>query len=72
MEECDGREMDKCIAHQERRPAPAARVSGRETLPEGLLRDIQRAKVGTKVRGHTVTAKLKRRVNFAMNVRRWR
>ena len=39
-------------------------------LPEGLLHEIQSAKIGTHVRGHTVTPLLKHRVNFALNVRK--
>ena len=41
-------------------------------IPQGLLHDIGAANIGTHVRGHTVTAKLKRRVNFALNARGWR
>ena len=43
-----------------------------DDLPLGLLQDIQQTKIGNKVRGHTVTTKLKRRVNFALNTRSWR
>jgi hypothetical protein len=39
-------------------------------LPEGLLHEIGSANIGTHVRGHTVTPLLKRRVNFALNVRK--
>lgn len=39
-------------------------------LPDGLLKEISSANVGTHVRGHTVTPLLKKRVNFALNVRK--
>jgi len=38
-------------------------------LPPGLIKEIQGVDIGTHVRGHTVTPKLKRRVNFMMNIR---
>ena len=41
-----------------------------ETLPLGLLKEIQKAKPGNHVRGYTVTPLLKKRVNFALNIRR--
>jgi hypothetical protein len=40
-----------------------------ETIPVSLLKEIVEAPLGTKVQGHTVTAKLKQRANFALNVR---
>lgn len=36
----------------------------------GLLNRIRDANIGTHVDGHKVTTLLKRRVNFALNVRR--
>lgn len=39
-------------------------------IPIGLMHEIQQANVGTHIRGHKVTGLLKRRVNFAMNIRR--
>jgi hypothetical protein len=39
-------------------------------LPEGLLNEIGSANIGTHVRGDTVTPLLKKRVNFALNVRK--
>ena len=41
-----------------------------EKIPLGLLREIKSANVGTHVRGRTVTPLLKKRVNFAINIRR--
>lgn len=38
-------------------------------LPVGLLKEIRSANVGTHVRGHTVTPLLKKRANFALNIR---
>lgn len=43
-----------------------------ERIPLGLMKDISKANVGTKVRGFSVTPLLKRRVNFALNSRSWR
>ncbi len=40
------------------------------SLPPGLLQEIGSANIGTHVRGHTVTPLLKKRVNFALNVRK--
>ena len=45
-------------------------VSSTKKLPPKLLTDIAKAHVGTKVRGHTVTTLLKRRVNLAKNLQR--
>ena len=41
-----------------------------DTLPLGLLKEIRDARPGNHVRGHTVTPLLKKRVNFALNIRR--
>ena len=41
-------------------------------IPSGLLTDISKAKIGTHVRGHTVTKLLKRRAMFAINANAWR
>lgn len=41
-------------------------------IPPGLEREIMEAKIGNRVRGHTVTPLLKKRVNFAVNVRKRR
>jgi hypothetical protein len=41
-------------------------------IPLGLEREIMEARIGNKVRGHTVTALLKRRVGFALNIGRKR
>lgn len=41
-------------------------------LPEGLVRDISQANIGTHVRGFKVTSLLKKRAVFAMNARKWR
>ena len=38
-------------------------------IPVGLETKIQNANVGTHVYGHTVTPLLKRRVQFAINIR---
>lgn len=43
-----------------------------DTLPLGLLKGIANTNIGAKYRGYRVTPKLKRRVNFALNVRKWR
>jgi hypothetical protein len=39
-------------------------------LPLGLLREIEAADIGARVRGRKITRLMKRRVNFALNVRR--
>lgn len=39
-------------------------------LPPGLIDEISEANVGTHVRGHTVTLKLKRRAVAVRNARR--
>ena len=39
-------------------------------LPLGLLKEIEAADIGVHVRGRKVTRLMKRRVNFALNVRR--
>ena len=41
-----------------------------DTIPLGVLRKIMDANVGTHVRGQTITPLLKKRVNFALNVRK--
>ena len=41
-----------------------------DKIPSGLLTDIASANIGTKVRGHKVTLKLKRRATFANNLRK--
>lgn len=43
-----------------------------DDIPMGLLNDISKTRIGNKVRGYTVTSLLKRRVNFALNSRKWR
>ena len=44
--------------------------SAKKDLPHGLLDEIASANIGTHVRGHTVTLKLKRRAVAAVNARR--
>ena len=39
-------------------------------IPPGLMNEIYNAKVGSHVRGHKVTTKLKRRVIFAVNAQK--
>jgi hypothetical protein len=46
-----------------------AHIKKGEIIPVPLLKEIVEAPLGTKVQGHTVTAKLKQRANFALNVR---
>jgi hypothetical protein len=41
-----------------------------DTIPLGVLRMIKDADVGTHIRGQPVTPLLKKRVNFALNVRK--
>jgi len=40
-------------------------------IPSKLLTDIAKAKIGTKVRGHTVTGLLKKRAVLARTLRRY-
>ena len=40
-------------------------------IPAGLLMEVSTAKIGTKVRGHKVTLKLKRRAVLAERLRRY-
>ena len=59
---------------QKSKPKPGALhkqlgYSINKPLPEGLLQEIKEANLGTSVRGHPVIPLLKRRVNFALNVR---
>jgi hypothetical protein len=42
------------------------------TIPKSEERVIMRKPVGSHLNGIAVTPLLKRRVNFAMNVRKWR
>lgn len=39
-------------------------------IPIGLEREILEAKIGNKVLGHKVTPLMKKRVNFAVNMRK--
>ena len=41
-----------------------------EHIPTGLLREIVDTPIGNKARGRTVTSLLKKRANFALNIRR--
>ena len=41
-----------------------------QQLPPAMIRDITRANLYTKVRGHTVTPLLKKRASAAYNARR--
>ena len=43
-----------------------------QDIPKGLLNEIYNTSVGNKVRGHTVTTLLKRRVVFAVNAQKRR
>lgn len=43
-----------------------------DPLPHGLLNEIYDANIGTHVRGHKVTRKLKQRVVFAINAQKRR
>ena len=39
-------------------------------IPTNVLNQIQKAPIGTQVKGKSVTPLLKRRVNFALNMRK--
>ena len=41
-------------------------------IPTGLLTDISKAEIGTKVRGHKVTGLLKKRAVLAKSLKRFR
>lgn len=43
-----------------------------ERIPTGTLRDIVQSPVGGHIDHTPVTAKLKKRANFALNARKWR
>jgi hypothetical protein len=47
-------------------------VPAGKKISSKLLTEIAKANIGTKVRGHRVTTKLKRRVIFAKNLRRFK
>ena len=45
-------------------------IDPKKPIPTPLLNRVQKAPIGTQVRGYSVTPLMKRRVNFALNMRK--
>jgi len=45
-------------------------IDPKKPIPTPLLNRVKKAPIGTQVRGTSVTPLLKRRVNFALNMRK--
>jgi hypothetical protein len=65
--------VNKWIQKAKPKPGALSRQLGypvKDNIPTPVLQRVMNARVGTQVRGRTVTPLLKRRANFALNVRK--